>query len=182
MRFDNNYCDLCSIVDLWVMRDFAAIDLETANECLTSICSVGVVVVRGGEIAERFYSLVRPEPDYYKWFCCKVHGLSDADTYNVQVFPYVWRQIEPLIDGLPLVAHNAMFDRECLKAAHRAYGMDYPDYEFLDTLNASRRFFGKSLPNLQLQTVARACGHELKRHHHALADAEACAMIALKIL
>ena len=53
---------------------------------------------------------------------------------------------------------------------------------FHDTLAASRRCFGRSLENHQLQTVAGACGYELKRHHHALADAEACARIAIKIL
>ncbi len=37
------------------MRGFAAIDFETANECPDSVCSVGVVVVRGGVIVERFY-------------------------------------------------------------------------------------------------------------------------------
>lgn len=47
---------------------------------------------------------------------------------------------------------------------------------------ASRRFFGHSLPNHQLQTVAAACGFNLENHHHALADAEACACIAMKIL
>ena len=47
------------------MKDFAAIDFETANEQRTSVCSVGVVVVRGGVIADRFYSLIRPEPEYY---------------------------------------------------------------------------------------------------------------------
>ena len=31
-------------------------------------------------------------------------------------------------------------------------------------------------------TVAAACGYYLTRHHHALADAEACAYIAMKIL
>ena len=40
------------------MTDFAAIDFETANECPSSICSVGLVIVRNGEIAESFYSLV----------------------------------------------------------------------------------------------------------------------------
>ena len=39
------------------MTDFAAIDFETANECPSSVCSVGIVTVRGGEIADRFYSL-----------------------------------------------------------------------------------------------------------------------------
>ena len=42
------------------MRDFAAIDFETANSERTSICSVGVVIVRDGEMADRFYSLIRP--------------------------------------------------------------------------------------------------------------------------
>ena len=37
------------------MRDFAAIDFETANNQRSSVCSVGVVVVRDGEIANTFY-------------------------------------------------------------------------------------------------------------------------------
>ena len=36
------------------MRDFAAIDFETANNQRSSVCSVGVVVVRNGEIADTF--------------------------------------------------------------------------------------------------------------------------------
>ena len=59
--------------------------------------------------------------------------------------------------------------------------MDYPDYEFYDTLSVSRRVL-PDLENHQLHTVAAACGYELEDHHHALADAEACAAIALKIL
>ena len=41
--------------------------------------------------------------------------------------------------------------------------MDYPDYEFHDT-------------------VAAACGYDLVNHHHALADEEACAVIAMQLL
>ena len=164
------------------MTDFAAIDFETANEQPSSVCSVGVVIVRGGLITDSFYSLIRPEPDYYQWFCRRVHGLGPEDTESAQVFPYVWEMIAPRIEGLTLVAHNSRFDEGCLKAVHKVYRMDYPDYIFLDTLAASRRHFGRTLPNHQLQTVAAACGFDLSRHHHALADAEACAMIALKLL
>ena len=164
------------------MIDFAAIDFETANECPSSVCSVGVVVVRGGVITDTFYSLIHPEPEYYQWFCRRVHGLGPEDTEDAPVFPYVWEQIEPLIEDLPLVAHNSRFDEGCLRAVFRVYQMDYPDYVFYDTLWASRRVFGHSLPNHQLQTVASACGYELENHHHALADAEACARIALTIL
>ena len=164
------------------MRDFAAIDFETANECPSSVCSVGVVIVRGGEVTDSFYSLIHPEPEYYKWFCQEVHGLGQEDTDDAPVFPRIWEKIEPLIEGLPLVAHNSRFDEGCLKSVFRVYQMDYPDYQFFDTLAASSRHFGHTIPNHQLQTVSAACGYDLTHHHHALADAEACAPIALKIL
>ena len=69
-------------------------------------------------------------------------------------------------------------DRE---AGYRVYQMDYSDYEFYDTLCVSRRVL-PNLENHQLQTVAAACGFNMKNHHHALADAEACAWIAREIL
>lgn len=164
------------------MKDFAAIDFETANECRSSVCSVGVVIVRDGRIVDSFYSLIHPEPEYYQRFCQQVHGLSGEDTEDAPVFPYVWEKIAPMIEGLPLVAHNSPFDEGCLKEVFRVYQMDYPDYEFYDTLSASRKYFGCRLPNHQLQTVAAACGYDLTHHHHALADAEACSHIAIKLL
>lgn len=85
-----------------------------------------------------------------------------------------------MIEGLPLVAHNKSFDESCLKAVFRCYQMDYPDYVFYDTLRVARRAFPKA-PNHQLHTVAALCGYDLRRHHHALADAEACACIACKL-
>lgn len=164
------------------MTDFAAIDFETANECRSSVCSVGVVVVRGGEIVDSFYSLIHPEPEYYQWFCRRVHGLGPEDTEDAPVFPKVWAKIEPLIKGLPLVTHNSPFDEGCLKEVFKVYQMDYPDYVFYDTLTKARQYYYGVLPNCQLQTVAAACGYDLTRHHHALADAEACAVIAMKLL
>lgn len=164
------------------MQDFAAIDFETANRQRSSVCSVGVVVVRNDLIYNTFYSLIKPEPNYYAWFCQEVHGLTHEDTDNAPVFSDVWRQIEPLIEGLPLVAHNSPFDESCLRAAFQVYQMDYPEYEFHCTCRASRQYFGQKLPDHQLHTVAAACGYQLEHHHHALADAEACARIAREIL
>ena len=164
------------------MLDFAAIDFETANEFRSSVCSVGVVIVRGGQVVDSFYSLIHPEPEYYKWFCQEVHGLCEEDTDDAPVFPKVWAQIAPKIEGLPLVAHNSRFDESCLKAVFKVYQMDYPDYVFYDTLAVSRLHFGCRLPNHHLQTVAAACGYDLTNHHRALADAEACAAIAMRLL
>lgn len=163
------------------MKDFAAIDFETANSERSSVCSVGVVIVKNNEIVDSFYSLINPEPNYYNYWCTKVHGLTNQDTDDAPIFPEVWKQIAPLIEGLPLVAHNSPFDESCLKAVFRVYQMDYPDYKFYDTLSTARRTM-KGLENHQLHTVAAVCGYQLDNHHHALADAEACAWIAREIL
>jgi DNA polymerase-3 subunit epsilon len=164
------------------MTNFAAIDFETANGYRSSVCSVGVVIVRNGQITETIHRLIRPTPNYYAWFCIEVHGMTYYDTVNANDFPFVWAEIAPKIAGLPLVAHNSPFDEGCLRAAHNAYNMEYPNYIFYCTCRASRRVFGNSLPNHQLHTTAARCGYDLKNHHHALADAQACAIIAMKIL
>ena len=179
------------------MKDFISIDFETANECPSSVCSIGAVLVINGVIENSFYSLIKPEPDYYKWFCQQVHGLGHEDTADAEVFPFVWERLKnELLDGLeilsedtaenpdalPLVAHNANFDSRYLREVFNCYRMDYPEFVFHDTLAASRKHFGCTLENHQLQTVAAACGYNLTNHHHALADAEACAWIAREIL
>jgi DNA polymerase-3 subunit epsilon len=164
------------------MKDFAAIDFEIANPERTSVCSVGVVIVRDDVIVDTYYSLIHPEPEWHWWRFTQIHGLTQEDTADAPFFPDVWKEIEPKIAGLPLVAHNSPFDEGCLRAVFRMYQMDYPDYEFHCTCRAARRVFGKELPNHQLQTVAARCGYDLTAHHNALADAEACAWIAREIL
>ena len=72
------------------MQDFVAIDFETANSERSSVCSVGVVVVREGEIVQKHYALIQPEPNYYNFHNTRVHGLSAKDTENAAVFSRVW--------------------------------------------------------------------------------------------
>jgi len=163
-----------------ILNDFAAIDFETANQHGSSVCAVGVVVVKNGEITNKFYRLIQPEPNYYDYWNTQCHGLTVKDTDEALVFSKVWKEIEPLIEGLPLVAHNSRFDEGCLKRVFRTYQMDYPDYEFHCTLKASRKAYPK-LENHQLHTVSRHCGYEMRKHHEALDDAYACAIIAIEL-
>lgn len=163
------------------MNTFAAIDFETANYHRTSVCSVGIVVVENGIVTDRFYSLIHPRPDFYSYRNTLIHGLAREDTADAPEFPTVWREIVPMIKGMPLVAHNSVFDEGCLKAVHALHEMNYPDYRFYCTYRLARKCF-KGLENYQLHTVSAYCGYELENHHHALADAEACAEIAKKVL
>ncbi len=162
------------------MNTFAAIDFETANNNRASVCSVGVVFVRDGIVEETFYSLIKPVPNFYSYWNTQVHGLTALDTNDAPEFPEVWSKIASKLEGLILVAHNSPFDEGCLKAVHAWYDLAYPRYEFRCTCRASRKTF-PHLVNHQLHTVSGHCGFDLRHHHHALADAEACAAIALQV-
>lgn len=163
------------------MERFAAIDFETANGKRSSVCSVGVVIVEDNQVIDQAYSLIRPYPNYYTQWTTAVHGLTPEDTNEAPDFEEVWAKIAPKIADLPLVAHNSPFDEGCLKAAHMAYELAYPKYQFYCTCRLSRKMY-PFLVNHQLHTVAAYCGYDLTNHHHAMADAYACAHIAVAMM
>ena len=162
------------------LNDFAAIDFEAANGQVTSACSIGLVIVRDNAIVERFYSLIKPVPNKYDFFTTRVHGISYKDTKNADHFPKVWAQVADKVQGLPMVAHGISFDERVLKALHKLYHIPYPNYQFYCTHLGSEQLL-PDLENHKLQTVAKHFGYEMKNHHNALDDAEACAVIAMNI-
>ncbi len=166
------------------MDNFVAIDVETANNHPTSICAIGAVKVVDGVITDRFYELVKPEPEYYfRYFTERIHGIGRAETEDARTFDSVWEDLAGMIGNLPLVAHNKAFDEKCIRAAHRVYRMDYPDYDFYCTLQAARRRIPRALcGSFSLPVLCNFLGIPFNNHHNALADAEACAKIALTLL
>ena len=161
--------------------NFIAIDFETATPKRASICEVGICVVRNGEVVETRSWLVQPKENLYSYWNMQCHGIRPEDTEHSPSFPEVWKEIDPIIAGLPLVAHNSPFDEGCLRSVFKTYEMEYPEYPFYCTLKASRKL-QPELPNHRLDTVAETCNFNLTNHHNAIADAEACAAIALKLL
>ena len=162
------------------LDDFAAIDFEAANGAVTSACSMGLVIVRDNEIVERFYSLIKPVPNKYDFYTTKVHGISYKDTKNADHFPKVWAQVADKVQGLPMVAHGSSFEERVLKALHKLYHIPYPNFRFYCTHLGSEALF-PDLENHKLYNVAKYFGFDLTHRHNALADAEACAVIAMNI-
>ena len=92
-----------------MLRDFIAIDFETANQEPSSVCSVGVVMVRDGQIVDSFYRLIQPEPNYYNYWCQRVHGLSESDTEDAPVFSKVWQQLEErIVEVYPITSYTPL--------------------------------------------------------------------------
>ncbi len=163
------------------MERFAAIDFETANNQRCSICSIGVAIVEDNKVIDSIYTLVRPYPNFYTRWTTAVHGLTAIDTNAAPDFDNAWEPIAGKLADLPLVAHNSPFDEGCLKAAFQRYDLAYPKYKFYCTCRMARKLY-PFLEDHQLQTVASYCGYDLAKHHHALADAYACAHIAYTMM
>ena len=162
------------------MNDFIALDFETANYNLSSVCSIGLVFVTDKQITDTYYELIKPAPNYYNAINTQIHRLTRADTDTARLFPEIWAELLPKIANLPIVAHNSPFDQSCLQAVLAYYGLPPYGQKFLCTCRQARKVFTE-LPNHKLGTVAKYIGFDLEHHHHALADAEACAAIALEV-
>ena len=162
------------------MKDFAAIDFETANNQRSSVCSVGIVVVRNDEIVDTFYSLINPEPNYYSYWCSQVHGLTREDTENAPGFVQVWEEIERtwLDEFDTLVAHNAAFDRSCLISSARLYNIHLPDLQWKCSMQTARRIYSFGCNSLEY--LCRRLGIPEGAHHRAGDDAEMCARLFIR--
>ncbi len=159
--------------------EFVSIDFETANSAAASPCAVGLVRVIDGQRAETLSMLFRP-PAPNNWFHegnIRIHGIRPEDVAEAPTFEDVLPELLLFTDGLPLLAHNASFDMGVLRASAAAINFDLPSLGYGCTLLMARKTY--NLESYRLNAIAYAIGHEEFNHHDALADADACARIAI---
>src|SRR4051795_671607 len=157
--------------------EFLAVDTET-NGLAREACElteVGAVLVGGGELHQRWGSLVgveRPLGRGIQRFTGISQAMVDAAPPPTQVLPAFGEQLK----GRVLVAHNARFDTRVLQQAFERAGLEWPDPPVLCTVALARR-----LAPLQrrrgLAALADALGIEVAAVHRALPDAETCARV-----
>lgn len=157
---------------------FLAIDFETANYYRNSACAVGLVKVKNNEIVKKSIFLIRPpQKEFYFSY---LHGITWDDVKNELPFDKIWPKIKPFFSGIDfVVAHNASFDKSVLRKCCEFYELDFPEKEFLCTVQLSRKIW-----NIYPTNLPAVCSH-LRiplNHHDALSDTEACAQIMLNAL
>lgn len=74
------------------MRDFVAIDFETANPKRVSACALGFAIVRDGQITESAGVLIKPIGGHAP-FQTRIHGLTEADTADQSTFGQLFPSI-----------------------------------------------------------------------------------------
>ena len=77
---------------------YVALDFETADYQPDSACAVGLAKVRGGEVVDTLYSLIRPPRRrvLFTW----VHGITWKDVQGSPTFLEFWPQMASFLQGV----------------------------------------------------------------------------------
>ena len=171
------------------------IDVETANPRHGAVCSIGVSVIHHGKVWRERHWYLDPGGAFDPRFIA-IHGIRPEQVRGEPRLVHAWPSVRGFIDGAlaelaeptlfakdasdapsPLfVAHNAQFDRMQIE---RAIGAPLA-FRLACTVAMSRRAF----PRLERHNLAAVSAHLriALKHHDALSDARASALIAHRCL
>ena len=160
------------------MFDFVAIDVETANECPSSICQVGVAKYKHFKLVETWSSLVDPE-DYFLPLNCAIHGIHPKDVVGAPSFPDVFRALQEQLQS-QIVLHHTHFDRTAVHRACEFNQLDPPNWNWLDTARVARRSWEQfQRAGYGLGNLCEHIGFEFE-HHDAEEDAKAAGAVFIE--
>jgi DNA polymerase III subunit epsilon len=159
---------------------FIAIDVETANADMGSICQIGVAKFVDGQLAEEWSTLVDPE-DYFDDVNIAVHGIEPSMVKGQPKLPQIAERLRVTLEGSVSVCHTH-FDRTALTRAYLKYQLNPIATKWLDSARVVRRTW-KDLAwkGYGLANVCARIGYEFK-HHDALEDAKAAGYVLLAAL
>ncbi|MBV9799908.1 MAG: 3'-5' exoribonuclease, partial [Solirubrobacterales bacterium] len=157
--------------------EFLVVDTETnglgGEAC--ELTELGAVLVGGGELHDRWESLVRtsaPLSRGIQRFTGITQRMVDEAPSLEDVLPALDRRLQ----GRVMVAHNASFDRRVLRQAFARIGLDWTDPPLICTAALARAMLPLQRVR-RLGAVADALGIDVAIAHRALADAITCARV-----
>ncbi len=155
--------------------NFVAIDVETANANLASICQIGLVSYENGILADAWKTYVDPE-DYFHNFNISIHGIDKSVVEGAPKFPELTGVLRNYLEGRVVVSHTS-FDRAALYRAARRYDMEMIACTWLDSAQVARRTWKEcARRGYGLSNLCKILAYDFK-HHDALEDARAAAHI-----
>lgn len=158
-------------------KNFTAIDVETANTDMASICQIGVAKYVDGELTEEWSTIVDPE-DYFDYINIGIHGITEKDVIGSPTFPEVVNILGSFLSDTICISHTH-FDRVSISQALNKYRLPEFSTTWLDSARVARRVWEEfAWSGYGLANVCNKIGYTFK-HHDALEDAKASAHVFL---
>ena len=156
---------------------FVALDVETANADMASICSIGMAGFDDGVITSEWYSLIDPQGFFYN-INVGIHGIDDQ---MVQGSP-TYGEASTIINGVladAVVVSHTHFDRLAIQQASARWNVDPPRCRWVDSARMVRRAWSQcARRGYGLAAACDLIGYEFS-HHNALEDAKAAGHVLL---
>lgn len=157
--------------------EFVAIDVETANADMASICQIGLAKYRDGILVEEWSSLIDPE-DYFDFINVDIHGITEDDVAGAPQFPDVFHNLSEFLSGGICVCHTH-FDRVSVGRAINKYSLNSISTVWLDSARVARRAWEEcAWSGYGLSNVCKMIGYKFV-HHDALEDAKASGQVLI---
>jgi len=160
--------------------EFIALDVETANEFMGSICQIGLVSFENGQEASSISQLINPN-DYFSALNIAIHGITEEHVQAAPDFRACWPDLYALTLG-KVVVHHTPFDRISLKQACEQSGLPEFDCLWLDSAKVARRILPEGARRgYGLAPLAGLLEIDFQ-HHDAREDARAAGLILLRLI
>lgn len=157
--------------------DFVAIDVETANPDMSSICQIGLVYFKQGVLCEEWKSYVDPE-DFFDGINISIHGIDESTVQGAPQLPEIADILYRFLDNKITVCHTH-FDRVSIRKAFDKYAIRHPENIWLDSARVARRTWKEfAWGGYGLCNICEKLEYKFK-HHDALEDAKAAGYIML---
>lgn len=119
----------------WTTLRYAVVDVEGNGQQPPELVEVAIVPIVGGVIGEARSWLLRPERPIAH-FATRIHGLTNKDVEDAPAFAHVAQDVQPLLEDVAIVAHNAHVDVGVLSRQLPGW----KPAEVFDTLKLAKRF------------------------------------------
>ncbi len=158
--------------------EFIAIDVETANPDMASICQIGMASFRSGVVHEEWKTYVNPE-DFFDPTLVAIHGIDEGKVSDAPNLPKIAQNLQETLRDKIVICHTH-FDRSAVQRAFEKYSLLTPICTWLDTARVARRTWPEfSQRNYGLKNICAKIGYKYLAHD-ALEDAKAAGMVLLE--
>ena len=153
-----------------------------------SMIEIGAVKMKDGAVLETFDELINPGVSIDSSIT-ELTGITNNMVRDCPNEEEVTKRFKEWIGDLPLVAHNATFDRNMLESAYHKYNLGTLDNTILDTMIISQ-IINKDLKRHSLTALTKNYGIKFEEsdgsssghHHRADYDAEFTGYMFFKML
>lgn len=161
--------------------DFTAVAFELANPFPTSICSVGMVKVREGQIVDSFTSIVKPFPFIFSKQYVDLHGIVESECMKAPDIGEIINHIGLWLNNQIIVSYQFRFVKPIIVRILESYKLKVEIKDYLSAYEIAK--VGRPLlANHQFSNVYKKLFNKDIKSSKTLETAIATAEIVLNIV